>query len=50
MERRDHVLMGRLLFVATASSTFLARARSMNGPFLTERATFKIPLMNKLQD
>ena len=37
IERRDQVLIGRLLLVATAVSTFFARCRSTKGPFLSER-------------
>ncbi|CRI66178.1 conserved hypothetical protein [Thiocapsa sp. KS1] len=39
MERRDQVLIGRLLFCATASSTFLIRWWSTKGPFRIERGT-----------
>src|SRR3569832_2361395 len=39
VERRDQVLMGLRLLVATASSTFLKRCRSMKGPYFTERGT-----------
>ncbi len=36
--RRDHVLMTDFLLPLFASSTFLARCLSANGPFLIERA------------
>src|SRR5271170_1567932 len=39
MERRDHVLIGRRSFFWLAVCTFLARCRSTNGPFLSERGT-----------
>src|SRR5437764_8320435 len=39
VERRDQVLIaGGRLAPARISSTFFSRCRSMNGPFLTERA------------
>src|SRR5258708_28300654 len=38
VERRDHVLIGRLSFEADATSTFFMRCPSTNGPFLIERA------------
>src|SRR5690606_12576328 len=38
MERRDQVLIGRLLLLAIAVSTFFTRWWSMNGPFFRERA------------
>src|SRR5258707_8254645 len=38
VERRDHVLIGRLSLEAWAASTFCMRCPSTNGPFLTERA------------
>src|SRR5262245_48634456 len=38
VERRDHVLIGRLSLVARAFSTLATRWWSANGPFLTERA------------
>src|SRR5450631_3875783 len=38
VERRDHVLIGRLSFEAEATSTFFMRCPSTNGPFLIERA------------
>src|SRR5580765_247873 len=38
VERRDHVLIGRLSLVARAASTFFDRWSSTNGPFLIERA------------
>src|SRR5947209_20197425 len=43
VERRDQVLIaGGRLAPARISSTFFSRCRSMNGPFLTERAiTFR---------
>src|SRR3989338_104752 len=44
MERRDQVLMGRLLLVDTTSSTFFARWISINGPFFTERGMVSISL------
>src|SRR5438034_9986953 len=40
VERRDHVLIGRLSLVARAASTFFDRWSSTNGPFLIERAIF----------
>jgi hypothetical protein len=43
IERRDQVLIGRLLFSATACSTFFRRWVSMNGPFLIERGTVADP-------
>jgi hypothetical protein len=43
IERRDQVLIGRLLPAARASSTFLDKWESMNGPFLTERGTNILP-------
>src|SRR5581483_11310719 len=39
VERRDQVLIGFLLRSDCAFSTFLARCKSTNGPFLTERGT-----------
>jgi hypothetical protein len=39
IERRDQVLIGRLSLLATAASTFLARCRSTNGPFLNDLGT-----------
>src|SRR5436305_659085 len=38
VDRRDHVLMTRLLPASRAPLTFLRRFGSTNGPFLTERA------------
>jgi hypothetical protein len=38
VERRDHVLIGRLSLVLRAVSTFFIRWTSTNGPFLIERA------------
>src|SRR5260221_10526095 len=38
VERRDHVLIGRLSLEACAASTFCRRCPSTNGPFLIERA------------
>src|SRR5215472_2296459 len=37
IERRDQVLMGLRSFLAEATCTFLARCRSTNGPFFSER-------------
>src|SRR5580692_2376642 len=37
MDRRDQVLMGRRSFFWLAVCTFLARCKSTNGPFLSER-------------
>src|SRR5690606_1658021 len=37
MERRDQVLIGRLLLAAEAASTLCIRWWSTNGPFLSER-------------
>src|SRR5215472_3445764 len=37
IERRDQVLMGLRSFLAAAVCTFLARCRSTNGPFFSER-------------
>src|SRR3974377_809316 len=37
IERRDQVLIGLRSFLAAAVCTFLARCRSTNGPFLSER-------------
>src|ERR1700678_2586065 len=37
MERRDQVLIGRRSFFWLAVCTFLARCKSTNGPFLSER-------------
>src|SRR5512139_2993898 len=39
IERRDQVLIGRLLLVATASSTYFIRLWSTNGPLRMERGT-----------
>src|SRR5271154_2310321 len=39
MERRDQVLIGRRSFFWLAVCTFLARCKSTNGPFLSERGT-----------
>jgi hypothetical protein len=39
IERRDQVLIGRRSFLADATCTFLARGRSTNGPFFSERGT-----------
>src|SRR5690606_39836540 len=39
IERRDQVLIGLRLFVATASCTFFARCGSTKGPLCTERGT-----------
>src|SRR5881392_424398 len=38
VERRDHVLIGRLSLEACADSTLCNRCASTNGPFLIERA------------
>lgn len=40
IDRRDHVLIGRLLLVSMESATFLARWWSMKGPFLIDLAMF----------
>src|SRR5690349_10331918 len=37
IERRDQVLIGLRSFLADAACTFLARCRSTNGPFFSER-------------
>src|SRR3984957_4099329 len=42
MERRDQVLIGRRSFFWLAVCTFLARCKSTNGPFLSERGTLNI--------
>ena len=44
MERRDQVRIGRLLPEDRASSTFLTKWVSTNGPFLTERGTSSLPI------
>src|ERR1700722_14643484 len=43
MERRDQVLIGRRSFFWLAVCTFLARCKSANGPFLSERGTVISP-------
>src|SRR5450755_206561 len=43
MERRDQVLIGRRSFFWLAVCTFLARCKSTNGPFLSERGTVISP-------
>src|SRR5699024_7574526 len=48
MERRDQVLIGRLLFSATAFSTLRARCASTKGPFLTERGTIQSSWLSRL--
>src|SRR6185437_10789655 len=45
IERRDQVLIGRLLLLWFAASTFLRRCRSMNGPFLSERGISMSPYL-----
>src|SRR5690348_4930424 len=45
IERRDQVLIGRLLLLWFAASTFLRRCRSMNGPFLSERGMSMSPYL-----
>ncbi len=42
MERRDQVLIGLRSFFADAICTFLARCRSTNGPFLSERGMTRL--------
>ncbi len=36
IDRRDHVLIGRLSFFSVAASTFFIKCKSMNGPFLSD--------------
>src|SRR3984893_13550552 len=43
MERRDQVLIGRRSFFWLAVCTFLARCKSTNGPFFSERGTDNSP-------
>src|SRR5207248_5253308 len=43
VERRDRVFTTFFWFCRFMSSTFLIRWRSMNGPFLTERAISELP-------
>src|SRR5882672_10215183 len=43
VERRDHVFTTFFWLCRFMSSTFLIRWRSMNGPFLTERAISELP-------
>src|SRR6185437_11270801 len=45
IERRDQVLIGRLLLLWFAASTFLSRCRSMNGPFLSQRGMSMSPYL-----
>src|SRR5471030_118665 len=45
IERRDQVLIGRRSFFWLAVCTFLARCRSTNGPFLSERGTDNSPVL-----
>src|SRR5208283_342489 len=45
MERRDQVLIGRRSFFWLAVCTFLAKCKSTNGPFLSERGTAISPLL-----
>src|ERR1700674_1077099 len=45
MERRDQVLIGRRSFFWLAVCTFLARCKSTNGPFLSERGTDNSPVL-----
>src|SRR5271156_6354815 len=49
MERRDQVLIGRRSFFWLAVCTFLARCKSTNGPFLSERGTALSPSSKPLQ-
>ena len=47
IDRRDQVLIGRFVLLPVACSTFLARCRSTNGPFLIERGiAIPVPDMN----
>src|SRR5690606_32918374 len=48
IERRDHVLIGLRLFVATASCTFFARCGSTKGPLCTERGTLSYLHLSRL--
>src|SRR5437899_2784890 len=50
VERRDHVRMTFLLFVAMASLIFSMRCPSMNGPFFTERGILSALLPAALDD
>src|SRR6266403_1357930 len=45
MERRDQVLIGRRSFFWLAVCTFLARCKSTNGPFFSERGTDNSPVL-----
>ncbi len=45
MERRDQVLIGRRSFFWLATCTFLARGKSTNGPFFSERGTDDSPVV-----
>ena len=44
VDRRDHVLIGRLSLVARTAPIFLIRWASTNGPFFTERPIVLYPL------
>src|SRR5580658_8453698 len=46
LERRDHVLIGRRSFFWLAVCTVLAKCRSTNGPFLSERGTDMSPVLD----
>src|SRR3984885_7814158 len=45
MERRDQVLIGRRSFFWLAVCTFLAKCKSTNGPFFSERGTDDSPVL-----
>src|ERR1700689_5272522 len=45
MERRDQVLIGRRSFFWLAVCTFLAKCKSTNGPFFSERRTDDSPVL-----
>src|SRR5215212_3433296 len=45
VERRDQVLIGVRALVSCAVSAFFRRWRSTNGPFQTERAMSRLPLL-----
>ena len=49
IERRDQVLIGRLLLVWTARSTLFIRCVSTKGPFLTERGNALNPQYHVLR-
>src|ERR1700754_2544217 len=47
IERRDQVLIGRLLLAATEASTFFTRSRSTNGPLFSERGILDIRYLRR---